>query len=297
MDAETRHQLKTNELGEALRRLGQLEDPRLLWVLVGVLVVLIGWAGYRYVSQQRQQEVAQAWESVVQYSGPAALDDQATRALGSIAQDAPNAAVSAAARLRLRLSERSDALDAGDKAALGGIATELLAMADSSSVPRPFRAAALYAAGVTHEDQGLYDEARAIYRRLQSDEFGGSPFSEFAQMRIDALEGGVPEVVFKPGMPPLDIEDVLPADEPAAEPDAEPAAGDAVEPTTTAPADDGGAIESPAAPAETPDASVGDGASATEPVDPDAEPEGTSPSGEAPPAEPVDSPDGSTQQP
>jgi len=64
MDARTRHELKQNELAEALAQLRNLNDPRLrvgLLVVLGLAVVVAGVLWWRY---NQSRTVEQSWKTL-----------------------------------------------------------------------------------------------------------------------------------------------------------------------------------------------------------------------------------------
>jgi hypothetical protein len=242
MDAETRHQLKTNELGEALQNFGRLNDPRLAYTLVGVILILAAWSIYRYVQASRQQAVAGAWTTIMEAARtPTGFDSNGRQALLALTQERPNAAVAAVAELRLALADWRAARSSNNAEGIEKAAAQLISIADDPVVPAEYRASALYAGAAAREDQERFDDARAMYSRLMAEpDFDGSPFKALAGSEVRLLDERMESITFLPGMPTVNIEDILPADEPA------PATLPATETPDSQPTADGKAEAAPA---------------------------------------------------
>lgn len=248
MDAETRHQLKTNDLAETLQKLTQLNDPRIGYTLLVILVALVAWFGYRYFRTQHEQKVAAAWRIITDTSvvGPRAAN--ATKTLEQVVRENADAAVAAVARLNMALADQQAARQADDMAALDKVAQQLLDLANDPATPPSFRAAALYDAGVTREDQHRFDEARKIYSQLLADpKLDGSPYKKLATNRLEQIDKEDTPIVFLPGLPEVDIENILPTTQPASAPSAATPAPAAETPAATQPP-----AEQPTAPTSQP---------------------------------------------
>ena len=77
MDADTRHQLKQNELAEMLSKLADLRDPKFLYTagaLVVIVVAVLAWYGWRYT---QRQALEQGWQRLAKASTALMADDPA----------------------------------------------------------------------------------------------------------------------------------------------------------------------------------------------------------------------------
>ncbi len=275
MDAETRHQLKQNELGEAIKRVSHLNDPWVGYSLIAVILFMAGWFGYQYLQERQEQQLAGAWRTVLE-SNPADPTNgaAATAQLAALASDGPNANVEAAARLRLGIAKRM-AGRAGDPDALRAAAEDLSALGGDTSVAAPLRAAAWYAAALAQEDLREIGAARTLFEKLRDDtSLKGSPYHEMAKDRLATLGELEDPVTFEPGLRPIDLDAML--NDADSGTGAAPAPASAAEALTTTPA---GTTETPADPADdpaaepAPPADPGDDPAASEEPDPAATPE------------------------
>src|SRR5262245_18729244 len=189
MDAEERHELKTNELANALLKLKEWSDKYLNTVLTIVAAVALVWAGYRFWSWRRENAVHAAWAEVSRANirdltaGDAPLDQ-----LRRVITDAPEPTVAAIARVRLAagLVQRAD--EAGGEARLSEAASELRNVV-SSGVADSLKAAALFKLAAIYESQRDLKAARETYNQLiNSPQFDALPFKSLAEDRLKTLD-------------------------------------------------------------------------------------------------------------
>ena len=72
MDADTRHQLKQNELAETLSKLRDFSDKRTLTWLAVIVAIALVYAGYRYWSWQHEVGVTEAYQTLANARGSVA---------------------------------------------------------------------------------------------------------------------------------------------------------------------------------------------------------------------------------
>ncbi len=237
MDADTRHQLKTNELGEMLDQLVHLRDRRVIYGIAAVTLAILLYVSYRVWSWSARAAVESGWAALQQVdSTDPALGDAPLDQLRQIAGSTANEALSATTRLRL-----AEALHArgasGDAAKLNEARAELEAIT-SGGGPAVIRAAAMYQLAAVFESMREMDQARATYDRLtQNPEFAGSPFVSLAGSRRESLDRVPRSITMNPGLPPPPPP---PASAPAASAPASAESPAESQPTDPTPADPAG---------------------------------------------------------
>lgn len=209
MDADTRHQLKTNELAEALSKLRDFgRDPQTqLWVLV-IVVILVAWGGYKYWNYARDSKVAQAWQELEQINRRLIAEGDSTTAvadLQALIDDSSNATVRTTARIRMAATLRQQAEDSPDEyeQLLSKSVAALEPVLEDKDAPPALVAAATFALATDHESLRQFDEAQTLYEQLRDNErFVGSPFHNAADVRLETLDDLRQPVTFLPGSPP-----------------------------------------------------------------------------------------------
>ncbi|MGD8454539.1 MAG: hypothetical protein PVJ57_22220 [Phycisphaerae bacterium] len=221
MDADTRHQLKTNELGEALSKLRSFSSDRQtrLWLLV-IVLVLAAWGAYRYWNYARVASVTQAWYDLEQINRKRAAGESAASTMAelkTLIDGTSNPAVRTTARIRLaatlhqQAEENPDEYDEYIKQAVAALEPVL----SDTEAPPALVAAAMFALATDHESLRQYDEAQTLYEKLRDDErFVGSPFYEAADMRLETLDELRQRVTFLPGSAPPPAPPPPPASQP-----------------------------------------------------------------------------------
>jgi hypothetical protein len=204
MDAQTRHQLKQNELAQALSKLRSLRDPRLRIGLIAVVAVLVVYVGYTWWHNATAASLAESWRSVARFDAGA---DQAPAlgALRDIANSQGDTALGAAARLRLATVLAKQSREPGqDRDKLLRDALDTLRPAGGlSGANSGFAAASLYMQAVILETLGELQAAGECYHTLTTDaRFESSPYRELANRESADLDALARPLEFTPGMPP-----------------------------------------------------------------------------------------------
>ena len=222
MDADTRHQLKQNDLAEALARIRDFSDKRTLaWIAV-IVIVGLGYAGYRYVAWQNARALTAAYQSLANarttISDPSRGDAALSR-LRQLISENEDPKLVAWSRLQLgaALSARAEGDDAATK--LEQAEGEFQAVLQLPVDKRLFKAPARYRLGLLYETKRDFTRAREMYADLERDpEYDGSPFVELAKERLQKLDELAIAVKFEPGVKPLPEtpEEPEPASEPVA---------------------------------------------------------------------------------
>lgn len=250
MDADTRHQLKTNELGELLTRLGDLRRPEIQYSIAAVLVLLVAWIAYSSWGYMRRQAIESRWQSLTEIERGLDPADpnyaSAVDALRGLAGSASEPALAAAAKLRLARIRAADAFDPGaDRATPLKEAAELLrSISADSGTPAPLDAAARFGLATVHESLAVVEadqrsehlkQAEALYHALTSEpRFRGSPYVGLAADRTATLGELAKPVEFQPGDPPAPAAPPTAATPPttppaAGQPDIQPMSPDEIE--------------------------------------------------------------------
>jgi hypothetical protein len=204
MDAEHRHALKTNELAETLSKLKEFGEKWLNHILIGVAVIMLIWAGYRFWSWRQESALTSGWTKLLNAetddptAGDAPLDQ-----IRQVIADAPDAALQTMARIKLAeaLLERATGPDAQTR--LTDAERELKTAFDSPSTPDLLRAAVLYQLAIVQETRRDFAAAREAYQKLTTDaRFAASPFRKIAENRLADLDQIASRIEFLPGTAP-----------------------------------------------------------------------------------------------
>lgn len=202
MDADTRHQLKTNELGEILERITNLRDPRVQLGIVAIALLIVLFAGYRFMSWRADVATRAGWMTLdtVGSTDPG-LGEAPLDTLRRVIAGTSDAALGATARLRLVDGLLARAV-AGDTGRLEEAREELESVL-ASGAPPLLKAAALYQLANLYETRRDFERAREAYQRLLHDPtFAGSPFVALARSRLASLDDLPRQIEFQPGLPP-----------------------------------------------------------------------------------------------
>lgn len=211
MDAKTRHELKQNELAEALAKLRQFDSPSTRYTLLAVVVVLAAIGGWKLWGYSRQHALEQEWQSLASIQTALSQADpaQASEARSQLQQlidDADSAELAGYATLRLAQLQIDRAVEQPGQrqVALEEAVALLQELARSSEASPALVAAAAHALGKTHESLRQVDEARAAYQSVVDNEarFAGSPFITLCGAALEQLDTLEVAIAFAPGDPP-----------------------------------------------------------------------------------------------
>jgi tetratricopeptide (TPR) repeat protein len=210
MDADARHQLKTNELALALARLRNLKDPKSLLTLAALLVAaaaVVGWFVWKY---SREHSLEQGWTRLAKISGSLLADDPvavigAQSDLRAMIQQTTDPRLVGYARLRLARSRIDQAFDqpAERQEALEEAADLLRQVLSDPQTPPLLHAPASFLLATTYESLRQMDKAQELYKAIVTEErYAGSPYRGLAAARLESLAALATPVVFEPGNPP-----------------------------------------------------------------------------------------------
>jgi hypothetical protein len=210
MDANTRRQLRTNELADALASLKDLRDPRFLWsagVVVVVGIAVLAWYGWR---SSQQSAAARDWEHLSHLSMELTGDDAsrvaaAQNELRNMLQGNMTAHAKGYAELALARSRVADGLVHPDqRPAAFEEAVDILERLRSDPGTTPMlQAAATFLLASAEESLQRLERAKELYESLRSDpRCAGSPYRQLAEARLKDVDTLSKPVVFTPGDPP-----------------------------------------------------------------------------------------------
>ncbi len=209
MDADARHQLKQNELAEALAKLRNLRDPRFLYAAAGVGVVLViaasvyAWRSAQIsAAEQTSQRLGKALDDLA--ATDVAVRAAAERDLRALIDATREPGLSGYARLALAraLVDRGHRDPATRPQALAEAQQLLEQIRGNAQSPPMLAASATLLLATVHESLRAPDAAEAIYRELTTDaRYAGSPAVKLAEKRLESLDRARVAVVFEPGKP------------------------------------------------------------------------------------------------
>lgn len=211
MDATKRHQLKQNELAEALARLRHLDSPATRFGLLALAVVLAVIGGWKLWGYRRAHTIFQEWQRYAALDArlpPASPqpDGATVDELSGLAADASTPALAAAARLRLARYHIDQAERNPDRRGeeLRRAATLLEQTVGQPDTPASLAAAARFALATAYESLRELDKARATYQSLvdERERYAGSPVIDLADRRLQTLGELAAAVELRPGEPP-----------------------------------------------------------------------------------------------
>ncbi len=234
MDADTRHQLKQNELAEFLANLRNLGKREFLTYLGVIVVVILAIAAYRYTRYRQVQRLVAATQALqrINVSDPE-LGDAPLANLRTLIADYAGTPVEALARVKLAEGLEVRGKQAGNDELLRQAARELEAVLKLPDVPHQVRAGAEYRLGIVYESLREFDKAREHLEKLSQDAaYAGTSFPELAEIRLENLDDYAQPVKFEPGpKPPPELE--APATRPGGQTAIQAAPAPATRPSTT----------------------------------------------------------------
>ncbi len=208
MDAETRHQLKQNELAEVLGKLRTLDDKRITYALIAIIAVLGLYAAFRLWSYSAQAAVSRSWQQLSEVRsrlGKETPDVSAVTDLRKLIDNSPDVSLKGYARLllagELNRTALADTVRRNDL--LNDAAGQLKAVIDGASGAPALQAVAMFALASTHESQRKFDDAKALYQKLTTEAaYAGSPFKTLAEQRLTDFDKLSRSPAFVEGDPP-----------------------------------------------------------------------------------------------
>lgn len=206
MDAQTRHELKQNELAQALMKLRLIAEKQAGYWVAGLVVVMLAWAGYYIWRTSHRVSIESAWKrlSTVNPADPTAAAT-AQDTLRSLISENVDPHVVAAARLRLGTILADEALrePARREVLLREAIDVLTRVAQDERAPTAIVAPALFKLAAAYESLRDLDRARQTYEQIvHTSRLAGTPFPGLAQARLESLDELARPVAFVAGEPP-----------------------------------------------------------------------------------------------
>ncbi len=207
MDADTRHQLKQNELAEALGKMRDLTNREtLMWIALIVLVILV-YAAYRYRAYAQVSAEAAACQQLrnltSQVADPA-MGDAPLAQLRDLIANVAGSPLEGLARLQLGEGLEARAKHDGGDELFKEAAQQYEAVVKLAAAPASVRAAAAYRLGLVYESLRKFDEARSAYESVKRNPaYAGTPYPDMAAGRLEQLDDFARPVKFLPGVKPL----------------------------------------------------------------------------------------------
>ncbi len=219
MDADTRHQLKQNELAEFLGRLRDLNDPRFRYTIAVVVVAVIAIAAWQLVKFQQRHAQEESWRRLTDLAVATGTTDPtelatATDGLRAFVQETSDPALAGYARLQLARLRYDQAFNDPQQRPAGfeEAAALLEEITGTPGMPPKVAAAALFLLATTHESLGQADAAATLYERLASEEqYSGAGFAKVVDERLEDIDELRTPIVFEPGDPPSAVQPLTPA--------------------------------------------------------------------------------------
>lgn len=252
MDAQTRHQLKTNELGEFLVETRDYVLGKGRYTLIVVVALIIIAAVAYFWNSSAKRAIYADWQRLTVVSLSADSDNKA--ALDELRSLAGHSDASlrrfAQLRLGMGLIRQSEVDPSGRTALLEEAVSTLKGLYDDAAAPANLSAAAGLGLATAYENRREFAAAKSIYDALAGEErFKATPYVSIAMARgADVLS--LAPVSLVPGLPPPPASAVNapPAPPPSSQPSsAAAAATGAAIPTTQGQEPADGATAAPAA--------------------------------------------------
>ncbi len=216
MDAQTRHQLKQNELAEALTRLrGVRFDSRMRLVLVGLAVVIVAIIAFRAWRSSAQRKLESQWGQISFTTLTAQGDEDGSNAekLRGVISSTSDNALKACARVRLAAALRTQALNTPERRQelLNEAAGALKDVTSSNAAALPMRGAAMLSLAGVDEALNQFNEARELYTTLSTDpKFDGYPVRDVAADKLKTLDRVAKPVELVAGEAPVPVIEATP---------------------------------------------------------------------------------------
>ncbi len=219
MDAQTRHELKQNELQQMLSGFGFLKTETGRNVTLAVIAIVVLYGGYRLWSWNSGRSAFQSWTALMSTNVPNAIDGAADLgALREIVSSAGDARLRAWAELRLGCGLLRQAnFDPTKREQYTNDAVEVLEQLSSAAgTPATIAAAAEFAMANAYEMQRNFEQAKATYQAIADNErYAGSPYQTLAGERAESIDDLTTAVIFTPGAAPRPDPIVSPTSQPS----------------------------------------------------------------------------------
>ena len=205
MDAQTRHNLKQNELAEALFSLRDAwKNPRARqWTLLILLAVLV-FVAVRVWRWSSRNAVHGGWAQLNSVLGEAKEPAEAIAGLkGMIDRGATPPQLATARLLLAHMLLEEGAKDVAKLKPNAEEAVDVLKLVTTADVPAQYVSTASFKLATAYETLGRFDDARAAYEHLSSEpQFAGTGYVDLAKRRFETMDAVASVPQFLSGSPP-----------------------------------------------------------------------------------------------
>jgi hypothetical protein len=204
MDADRRHDLKTNELGEALLSAREsLSDRRVGYAAAAVIAIAALYLAWQWRTRTVEHGRQLQWEAVESISVDPENPTPAIEQLRALSAEMSDPGVRAAAELRMASLLKQKALQTLAPEDFQAALRTFETLAGRTDAPAAMRSAALFNVGQMHENLFEFDQAKTAYKTLRDDPaLTGQVFQTVAAQRLTVLDGFGTRLDMTPGLPP-----------------------------------------------------------------------------------------------
>lgn len=204
MDADRRHELKQNELADAIERIRNATDKSTLaWAGVLVAIVVV-WFGWRFVNAQAEASLKAEFGALAEVDiSPEGITDDTLANLRDMAASSPNTKFENFARLKLAAALRVMSEKNAQPELLQEAESQYQLVRNSSRATPAEKAGAMFQLAQLAEERRAFDEAKALYEEIvDSEAYVGTGFDSLATSALTNIDELPRKFVLEPGMPP-----------------------------------------------------------------------------------------------
>jgi hypothetical protein len=209
MDSDTRHQLKQNELADALAKLRDWNNPSTRYTILGLAALAVIIVGVYTFRSLRQSALETTSAELGRLAGELNSTEpaQITAAIGklqTLIADTSNPGLVGAARLTLARAQFDQGLHDPNQRpqAFKNAADTYNAILKTSTTPPMTEAAAWFGLATACESLHDLDQAKSAYEKLTDPRFQGSPYVPLAAEHLSSIDDLKVQVTLTPGLPP-----------------------------------------------------------------------------------------------
>lgn len=209
MDAESRHDLKKNELAEMLSNFRFFTSDRGRFITLAILAVVVLFVGYRVWRWNSVRAGEESWSQIMAAVVPTSPDGtDGLDALRQIVSSTADDTIRAWAEYRLGcgLLREANSDETKREQYLPECIEVLKRVSGASSTPPSIAAASEYGLANAYELQRDFEQAKITYQAIiDNEKYAGSPYQGLAGGRVDTVDDLNVTVTFTPGDPPAPL--------------------------------------------------------------------------------------------
>ena len=209
MDADSRHDLKKNELAEMLSNFRFFTSDRGRYVTLAVLAVVVLFVGYRVWRWNSVRAGEESWSAIMEAVVPNTPDGtDGLDSLRQIASSTGDATIRAWADYRLGcgLLRQANSDETKREQYLPDCIEVLKRVSGVSSTPSSIAAAAEFGLANAYELRRDFEQAKTTYQAIiDNEKYAGSPYQALAGRRVETVDDLNVTVTFTPGEPPAPV--------------------------------------------------------------------------------------------